>query len=53
MLMLSRRPGESIRIGDDIVITYISCRGRQMKIGIDAPESVIILREELIDKPDK
>jgi len=47
MLILSRRPGESLRIGDDVTITVLGVRGGQVKIGIDAPKSVKIVREEL------
>ena len=48
MLILTRRPGESIRIGDDTTITVTSVRGLQVQIGIQAPKSVNIVREELL-----
>ncbi len=47
MLVLSRRPGESITIGDDIVVTVISVSGGQVRLGISAPRNVQILREEV------
>ena len=53
MLLLSRRTGETIQIGDDITVTVLSVKGNQVRIGISAPEGVKILREELIDKQDR
>ena len=47
MLVLSRSPGEQIRIGDDITITIVETVGRRIKIGIAAPDHVRILRGEL------
>lgn len=49
MLILSRRSGESITIGDDIRITITRIIGNQVRIGIDAPKHVKILRDELTD----
>ena len=47
MLILTRKPGESITIGDDIKIQVIEIKGKQVRIGIDAPKSYIIHREEV------
>lgn len=47
MLVLSRRPGESLRIGHDVVVTVIEVRGDQVRIGIDAPREVPVNREEI------
>lgn len=47
MLVLTRRVGEKIRIGDDIVITLLGVRGNQYKIGIDAPREMPVHREEI------
>lgn len=47
MLVLSRRPGESITIGNDVVVTIISVAGGQVRLGISAPRNVQILREEV------
>lgn len=47
MLALSRKPGESIVIGNDIEITILEVKGDQVKIGIDAPKSVPIYRKEI------
>ncbi len=49
MLVLSRKPGEKILIGSDITITVIECRGNKIRIGIEAPQDVSILRAELND----
>ena len=47
MLVLTRRSGESITIGDDIIVTVISASGGQVRLGITAPRSVQVLREEI------
>lgn len=47
MLVLSRRAGESVVIGDDIVITVLEVRGDVVRVGIDAPRSVQVHREEV------
>lgn len=50
MLVLSRKPGERIHIGDDIVITLVRVGPNNSRIGIEAPRGVSIRREE-IDQP--
>lgn len=52
MLLLSRRAQEQIMIGDDICITICSINnyGHTVRVGIEAPEDIIILRKELYDK---
>ena len=47
MLVLTRRPGESITIGDDIVVTVVAANGGQVRLGITAPRAVQVLREEI------
>ena len=47
MLVITRHPGQSIHIGDDIVIDIISVHRSIVKIGIDAPEDVKIYRDEI------
>ena len=49
MLVLGRKPQESIRIGQDIVITILGVEGDKVKVGIQAPTRVRILRQELYD----
>ncbi|MBI3304564.1 MAG: carbon storage regulator CsrA [Deltaproteobacteria bacterium] len=47
MLVLTRRPGESITIGDDIIVTVVAASGGQVRLGITAPRNVQVLREEI------
>lgn len=47
MLVLSRRAGEKIRIGKDIWVWVIATRGKQVRIGIEAPEAIEVTRPEL------
>lgn len=47
MLILTRKPGESLYIGDDIKITIVELKGHQIRVGIDAPEELRIYREEI------
>ncbi len=47
MLVLSRRSNESIVIGGDVVVTILEIRGDQVRLGIDAPRSVTVHREEV------
>lgn len=47
MLILTRRAGESITIGDDIVVTVVEVSGSQVRVGISAPREVRVLREEI------
>jgi carbon storage regulator len=50
VLSLARRPGQKIRIGEDIILVVREIRGRQVKIGIEAPASVRVLREEIYEE---
>ncbi len=50
MLILTRQIGESIMIGDDVIITVLGIRGEQVRIGIDAPRDVPVHREEIYDR---
>ncbi|GAB3869170.1 hypothetical protein GCM10028801_45940 [Nocardioides maradonensis] len=48
MLVLSRRVGESVVIGDEVTVTVLEVRGDVVRIGIDAPRSVTVHRAELL-----
>ena len=50
MLILTRRSGETILIGDDIEVTVMRVSGNQVRIGITAPEDVHIVRGELLEE---
>jgi carbon storage regulator len=47
MLVLSRRESERIRLGDSIVLTIVKIAGDKVRVGIEAPDSVLVLRDEL------
>lgn len=50
MLVLSRKQGESIHIGESVVVTLVDIRGDKVRIGIDAPKDMNIVRTELKEK---
>ncbi|AAU36954.1 MULTISPECIES: carbon storage regulator CsrA [Basfia] len=50
MLILTRKVGESLLIGDDISITILNVRGNQVKIGVNAPKDVSVHREEIYQR---
>jgi carbon storage regulator len=47
VLILTRKLGEGLFIGDDIRITVVEIRGKQIRLGIEAPSHVVVLREEI------
>ena len=47
MLVLTRKPGQSVYIGDEVKITLMEIRGNQIRVGISAPSTVRIYREEI------
>ena len=49
MLILSRKVNEKIMIGDDISVSIIEIRGDQVRVGVDAPKSVKVFRQEVFD----
>ncbi len=50
MLVLTRKPGEGILVGDDITIKIIEVKGGAIRIGIDAPQEMKIYRQEVYDR---
>ncbi|NNL68308.1 MAG: carbon storage regulator CsrA [Myxococcales bacterium] len=50
MLVLSRKSGEALRVGEDIRITVVSTASGQVRIGIEAPDEVTIYREEVYER---
>lgn len=50
MLVLTRKPGESIAIGNDIKITVIEIKGKQIQLGITAPTRIKVYREEIFKR---
>ena len=53
MLVLTRKPGEKVVIGDNITLTVVEVQGNRVRIGIDAPDQVRILRGELAGWPEE
>ena len=50
MLILTRRVGEAVIIGDDVKLTVLGVRGNQVRLGVDAPKTVSVHREEIYDR---
>lgn len=50
MLILTRRVGESLMVGDDITITVLGVKGNQVRIGVNAPRDVAVHREEIYNR---
>lgn len=50
MLILTRKAGESLHLGDDIKITVFSVQGKQVKLGIDVPEDMTVYRDEVYQR---
>jgi len=51
MLILTRNQGESINIGEAVTVTVLGTKGGQVRLGIDAPRQIKVLRSELLDRP--
>lgn len=53
MLILTRRVGETLNIGDDVEVTMLGVKGNQVRIGIEAPKDVPVHREEIYERIKK
>ncbi|AGY91798.1 carbon storage regulator [Spiribacter curvatus] len=50
MLILTRRVGETLMIGDDVAVTVLGVKGNQVRIGVKAPKDVMVHREEIYER---
>lgn len=50
MLILTRRVGETVMIGDDVTVTVLGVKGNQVRIGVNAPRDVAVHREEIFER---
>lgn len=53
MLILTRRVGETVMIGNDVTVTVLGVKGNQVRVGINAPKNVAVHREEIAEKIKK
>ena len=50
MLILTRRVGETLMVGDDVTVTVLGVKGNQVRIGVNAPKDVAVHREEIYER---
>ena len=50
MLILTRRVGETLMIGDSVTVTVLGVKGNQVRVGVNAPKTVSVHREEIFDR---
>ena len=53
MLILTRRVGETVMIGNDVTVTVLGVKGNQVRIGINAPKNVAVHREEIFERIER
>jgi carbon storage regulator len=53
MLILTRRPQETIRVGEDITITILAIEGNKVRVGIAAPRNIVVDREEIYERKQR